>query len=82
MAIHISEFKVDRYRGLKNIALKDLNHINIVTGKNNSGKTSVLELINTLNNPLWGESWFQAVYPRNAGMSVFSEMTRMLPFGP
>ena len=80
MAIHLKEVSIEKYRGLKAVKLKNLNHINIITGKNNTGKTSILEVLYTLNNPLWGESWFQAVYSRQAGVSIFSEMQRMIPF--
>lgn len=81
MAIQITDFKIKKYRGLKDVSINSLNHINIFTGANNTGKTSLLELLNTLTNPLWGESWFQAVYPRNAGVSIYTELERMFPFG-
>ena len=34
-----------KYRGLKDLSLKDLNKINIFVGPNNCGKTSILEAI-------------------------------------
>ena len=43
MAIHLQEFDIYQFRGIHNLELKDLNHINIITGDNNTGKTSVLE---------------------------------------
>jgi len=46
------ELKIDGYRGLKNLHLKNLKQINILVGENNSGKTSVLEAIHLANNPL------------------------------
>lgn len=48
MAIHLQEFDIYQFRGIHNLELKDLNHINIITGDNNTGKTSVLENINFL----------------------------------
>ena len=48
MAIHLQEFDIHRFRGIHNLELKDLNHINIITGDNNTGKTSLLENINFL----------------------------------
>lgn len=48
MAIHLQEFDIHQFRGIHNLELKDLNHINIITGDNNTGKTSVLENINFL----------------------------------
>lgn len=45
MAIHIKDFDIQEYRGIKNLTLKNLNSINILTGNNNSGKTSILEIL-------------------------------------
>lgn len=42
MTIHLQEFDIHQFRGIHNLELKDLNHINIITGDNNTGKTSVL----------------------------------------
>ncbi len=51
MAKHVGEIKINAYRGISELCLKDLNDINILTGDNNSGKTSVLELLSTVDNP-------------------------------
>ena len=48
MAIHIDNLSISQYRSLKDLEFLGLNHINIITGKNNAGKSSVLELISTL----------------------------------
>lgn len=48
MAIHLNEFNIEHFRGINHLELKELNDINIITGDNNSGKTSVLENINFL----------------------------------
>lgn len=48
MAIHLNEFNIKHFRGINHLELKNLNDINIITGDNNSGKTSVLENINFL----------------------------------
>lgn len=34
------------YKGINRIQLNDLGHINVICGKNNSGKTSTLEALN------------------------------------
>lgn len=44
MAI-FSELMVERFRGIRNLRIKDLNHVNIVVGDNNCGKTSLLEAL-------------------------------------
>lgn len=49
MTAHIEYFQIDSFRGIKNLKLNNLKEINIITGDNNSGKTSILEIINHLN---------------------------------
>lgn len=45
MTKHIEEIKVSAFRGLRDLHLENLNHVNIILGSNNAGKTSVLEAI-------------------------------------
>ncbi|WOV85026.1 ATP-binding protein [Sporosarcina jeotgali] len=40
------------YRGLQDIDIKELTAVNIFVGENNSGKTSILEAIQLMSNPL------------------------------
>jgi AAA15 family ATPase/GTPase len=51
MAIFISSLNVEGFRGIRNLSVSDLNHVNIIAGDNNSGKTSLLESILLLKNP-------------------------------
>lgn len=51
MAIHIKEFSVDNYRGIKSLYLDNFSDINIIVGNNNSGKTSLLESILLMSSP-------------------------------
>ena len=51
MAIHISKMHIAAYRGIKDLAVDNLGDINIITGNNNSGKTSFLEVIQILSRP-------------------------------
>lgn len=48
MTRHISSLDIESFRGIKNLCLENLSPINILTGDNNSGKTSVLEVIESL----------------------------------
>jgi hypothetical protein len=56
MLLPIADLEVVRYRGLKDFALKGLGRVNLLVGKNNSGKTSVLEAISLASAPFdpWG----------------------------
>ena len=51
MSRHIRALEVQSFRGLQKLCIKDLAPINIFTGDNNSGKTSILELIESLDAP-------------------------------
>ena len=39
---------IDKYRGIRHLDIKDLSQVNLFVGKNNTGKTSVLEAISIL----------------------------------
>lgn len=51
MAIYIKKLNVNTFRGIHQLAIDDINHINIIAGDNNCGKTSVLEAMLLLRNP-------------------------------
>lgn len=57
MAIHIKELKIDTFRGINDLEIKNLGDINIITGDNNTGKTSVLEILKTLSHPCTYKTW-------------------------
>ena len=44
----ISKLLVERFRGINNLEIKNLNRINLFVGDNNCGKTSVMEALVTL----------------------------------
>ena len=56
----ISKISIKSYRGIDNLELNDLRQINILTGDNNSGKTSILEVINIFGQPDLFRSWVNA----------------------
>jgi AAA15 family ATPase/GTPase len=49
--------KIVKFRSLKMLSLSDLGQVNIFVGDNNSGKTSILEAISILCNPLDPFRW-------------------------
>lgn len=65
MAIHLQEVEIHQYRGLCELKLEALNSINILTGDNNCGKTSVLEILSTVDNPQDTGSWVLCSRMRN-----------------
>lgn len=57
MAIILKNLRVDCYRGINQLGLHDFNHVNILVGDNNAGKTSVMEMICALQAPLSLSVW-------------------------
>lgn len=53
----IKDFEIEDYKGIHMLTLHNLNHINILTGNNNSGKTSILELLATVGSEKLIRSW-------------------------
>jgi len=51
MAIYIKRLNVDSFRGINHLDINDINHVNIIAGDNNCGKTSILEAMLLLRNP-------------------------------
>ena len=41
----MKEIKLKTYKGIKEVSVTSLGHINVICGKNNSGKSSILEAI-------------------------------------
>lgn len=80
--IHIKHCNIGAYKGLQNIELRDLNVINVLTGNNNSGKTSILELLETLEDPENMYRWYAGVRFWNAlfkGPQVFDGIRLLFP---
>ena len=73
MAGHIKNLDVDHYRGLNDVCLRDLNAINILTGNNNSGKTSVLEVLLGIGNPESIHTWIKMCRLGRTGWSTGME---------
>ena len=43
--MHISNLDITNFRGIKHLQIDDLKMVNIFLGKNNVGKTSILEAV-------------------------------------
>ena len=73
MGVYISELDIETYRGIKKLKMENLAPINIITGDNNSGKTSVLELLQSVKNPTSFRVWRNLI--RNNGMNLSRGLT-------
>lgn len=51
MACYLTKLEVEHFRGINGMSVEKLNHINLIVGDNNCGKTSVLEAVQLLRSP-------------------------------
>lgn len=51
MAVHINKLNVENFRSICDLIISDMNHVNILTGDNNCGKTSIFEAMLMLRHP-------------------------------
>ena len=49
--VNIESLQIQQFRGIQQLSIPRLNHINLVAGDNNCGKTSLLEALLLLRNP-------------------------------
>jgi len=70
----LSELFIDNYRGIRNLDLGPLGLINIIAGANNAGKTSILEVIRSLEAPNDMKQWRKIGYRDNINNLVFPGM--------
>lgn len=70
MAIILENLEVDCYRGINELKLEDFNHVNILVGDNNAGKTSVMEMICALMLPLSVSVWNEIAKKKSSNNRV------------
>lgn len=68
--IHINSLNIETYRGIKNLKLDGFTGINILTGDNNCGKTSVLELLHTIAEPTQLQAWLPHLRKSNGRSDI------------
>lgn len=84
MAIHITELQIDAFRGIRDVKVAGLNHVNVISGDNNSGKTSILEAISLLCAPdeflnLYQVSRIRNQYSIYSSSSLYEAFLDMFP---
>lgn len=80
MQMHLKNLNIKSFRGIRELLLEDLSSINILTGDNNSGKTSVLEVIESLEAPADINMWMKlGRSERNAvrGLSLYDGLINL-----
>lgn len=78
--IHVKSLNIETYRGIHNLHLGGFTGVNIFTGDNNCGKTSVLEVLQTVGNPcspvVWSQLGRTEKYP-NPSQTVFESIKNL-----
>src|SRR5947208_607870 len=59
--------RINGYRWLRELRLTGLGRVNLLVGRNNSGKTSVLEALSILSNPFDPMEWLRVIRRRDFG---------------
>ena len=75
---NITSIEINQFRGIKQLTVSDFSNINLIVGDNNSGKTSVLEVINYLSGV---DSLSNLAYSTTRGVNDYNQAnTRFLPY--
>jgi energy-coupling factor transporter ATP-binding protein EcfA2 len=80
--LHWKCIHIERFRRLRNLCLDDLGSVNILVGKNNSGKTSVLEALAVMSDPFSPFNWINTAWERelkSARTPVLEVLNWMFP---
>ena len=65
---YLENLHIEKFRGLRNLELKNLGQINLLVGINNCGKTSILEALSIYCMPLDITVWLNTLNQRNEMM--------------
>lgn len=65
--LSFTQVEIDGFRGLRSLNLEGLGRVNILVGKNNCGKSSVLEALSILCQPKNPNEWLSMVMRRDFG---------------
>jgi AAA15 family ATPase/GTPase len=80
---HFSEIKISKYKKFQNFELKNLNRINLFAGKNNAGKTTLLEAVLLLSNQTNYRAIFEITMKRakhiESNTETFSLLIQSIP---
>lgn len=82
MAIILKNLHIDCYRGINQLDLEDFNHVNILVGDNNTGKTSVMEIICALRMPFSLNVWNEIAKKKSSssrGVMFYNAYNNIFP---
>jgi len=83
----IPNIKISKYNGIKECKLLDLNKVNVICGKNNSGKTSILEGIDGKKNTasfsyglIFSDNELKRILENTINMHGFGRRSRLITY--
>ena len=84
MAVYIENLQIEQFRGIQKLYIPHLNHINLVVGDNNCGKTSFLEALLLLRDPFDFTNTLRIARMRDTlttygGISVYEGLLTLFP---
>lgn len=84
MAVYIENLQIEQFRGIQKLSIPHLNHINLVVGDNNCGKTSFLEALLLLRDPFDFTNTLRIARMRDTlttygGISVYEGLLTLFP---
>ncbi len=74
--------EIKAFRGLRDVRLDGLSRVNILAGKNNAGKTSVLEAVAACCHPVDGKAWLDMVVRRGSRIPLDQQLRHLFPSNP
>ena len=79
----INNISINSFRGICNLSVNDLSHVNLIVGDNNCGKTSILEALQLLRAPedinnIFRVSRIRDAYSGFSRMPIFDSFINML----
>lgn len=80
----INSFYIEGFRGIRNLAVKNLSLVNLIVGDNNCGKTSILEALQLLSNPAEISNLYRVARYRDSilfssGISLYENVLFLFP---
>lgn len=82
MSPHFTAIEIKAFRGLRDVRLAELSRVNVFAGKNNAGKTSVLEAVAACCHPVDAKAWLDMVARRGSRAPLNEQFRHLFPSDP
>jgi len=79
MPLPLTNLHIGDFRGVTNLDIEDIKRVNVLFGDNNAGKTTILEAISILSNPLDWSNWIGVAQSRDLSLLTPRKVSRIEP---